>query len=86
MELKGQMAKVQTKETATPAQTILRQEILARLQDAAFALVNVMPKETFEAGHIPHSINLPVAEIETKARQVFPLLAREITVYCMGPT
>ena len=67
-------------------QIISREEILSRLQDPAFALVNVMPKETFEAGHILHSINLPLAEIETKAREVFPVLTREITVYCMGPT
>ena len=73
-------------ESSRHQQTVLREEILAQLQDPAFALVNVMPKETFQAGHIPHSINLPVAEIETKARQIFPDLAREITVYCMGPT
>ena len=73
-------------ETSGHKQTISRDEILSRLQDPAFALVNVMPKETFEAGHIPHSINLPVADIETKARQIFPHVAREIAVYCMGPT
>jgi len=66
--------------------TISREEILSRLEDPAFALVNVMPKETFEAGHIPHSINLPLSEVETKARQIFPVLSREISVYCMGPT
>ncbi|HTN73219.1 MAG TPA: rhodanese-like domain-containing protein [Methylomirabilota bacterium] len=80
------MAKVQAKETVTSGQPISRDEILSRLQDPAFMLVNVMPKETFDAGHIPHSINLPVAEIEKKARQVLPLLDREITVYCMGST
>jgi rhodanese-related sulfurtransferase len=66
--------------------TISREEILSRLEDPAFALVNVMPKETFEAGHIPHSINLPLSEVEAKARQIFPVLSREISVYCMGPT
>lgn len=72
--------------TSGHKQTISREEILSRLQDPAFALVNVMPKETFEAGHIPHSINLPLAEIVAKARQVFPILTREISVYCKGPT
>ena len=72
--------------TSGHKQTISREEILSRLQDPAFALVNVMPKETFEAGHIPHSINLPSADIEAKAREVFPVLTREIAVYCMGPT
>ncbi len=66
--------------------TISREEILARLQDPSLLLVNAMPKESFEAGHIPRSINLPVAEIESEARQLFPHLAREITVYCSGPT
>jgi rhodanese-related sulfurtransferase len=82
----GQAAKVETEKTPSHGHTISRDEILSRLQDPAFTLVNVMPKEAFEAGHIPHSINLPVADIETKARQIFPNLAREITVYCMGPT
>jgi len=63
-----------------------REEILARLQDPSLILVNVMPPESFQAGHIPRSINLPVAEIESRATQVFPHKAREITVYCSGPT
>ena len=65
---------------------IAREEILARLQDPPLLLVNVMPKETFEAGHIPRSINLPVAEIENRARQVLPDMTREVAVYCSGPT
>ena len=65
---------------------ISREEFLARLCDPALVLVNVMPKEAFEASHIPRSINLPVAEIEKCARQVLPDIAREIAVYCSGPT
>jgi len=65
---------------------ITREEILARLRDPGLLLVNVMPKESFEAGHIPGSINLPVAEIESQARRLFPRVGREITVYCSGPT
>jgi rhodanese-related sulfurtransferase len=38
-------------------------------------LVNVMQKEAFEDGHIPRSIKLPLSEIETKARQLFPDVA-----------
>jgi rhodanese-related sulfurtransferase len=65
---------------------ISREEILARLQDPTLLLVNVMPKETFEAGHIPRSINLSVAEVENKARQFLPDPEREIIIYCAGPT
>ena len=65
---------------------IARQEILARLNDPSLLLVNVMPKEAFDEGHIPRSLNLPLAEIETKARQVFPEIGRELVIYCGGPT
>jgi rhodanese-related sulfurtransferase len=70
----------------SPMTVITREEILARLEEPALVLVNVMPKETFEDGHIPHSINLPLSDIETKARQFFPDLGREIVIYCGGPT
>ena len=66
--------------------TISREEILARLQDRTLAIVNVMPKATYDDGHIPGSINLPIAEIAAQARRVIPDLAQEIAIYCMGPT
>jgi len=65
---------------------IAREEILARLQDPGFVLLNVMPKETFEAGHIPRSLNLPLSDIETRSRQLFPEVGRELAIYCGGPT
>ncbi len=65
---------------------IAREEILARLNDPSLLLVNVMPREAFEEGHIPRSLNLPLAEIKTKARQVFPEIGRELVIYCGGPT
>ena len=65
---------------------IAREEILARLNDPSLLLVNVMPKEAFDEAHIPRSLNLPLAEIETKARQVFPEIGRELVIYCGGPT
>jgi rhodanese-related sulfurtransferase len=86
MDLEVQAITIQTEKTPNRTHFISREEILSRLHDPSFVLLNVMPKETFEAGHIPGSINLPVAEIETNARRLLPQLDREITVYCMGPT
>ena len=81
------MAKAESRQDSMQANNaISQQEILARLQDPALLLVNVMPKETFEAGHIPRSINLPVAEVEKKAHQFLPDPEREIIIYCAGPT
>jgi len=68
------------------SRTISRDEILARLQDRALALVNVMPADTFNAGHIRGSINLPIADIEVKAPRLLSNLAQEIAIYCAGPT
>jgi rhodanese-related sulfurtransferase len=80
------MAKQQTTVLAHEYATISREEILARLQDRALAIVDVLPSESYKAGHIPGSINLPVAEIETKARQFLSNLEQEIAIYCAGPT
>lgn len=65
---------------------ISRDELRARLNDPRLAVVNVMPKETFRAGHIPNCINLPVPDINSRAREFLPDLAQEIAVYCAGPT
>jgi rhodanese-related sulfurtransferase len=65
---------------------ITREEILARLDDPSLLLVNVMPKQTFADGHIPRSLNLPLSEVEGKARQFFTDIGREIVIYCGGPT
>ena len=78
------MAKPQTTDLASELRTIARDEIMARLEDRALVILNVMPKETYADGHIPGSINLPVAEIEAKARALIANLAQEIAVYCAG--
>jgi rhodanese-related sulfurtransferase len=80
------MAKPQTQEPGHEYATICREEILARLQDHALAIVDVMPRETFADGHIPGSINLPLADVEATASKLLSNLRQEIVVYCAGPT
>ena len=80
------MAKPQINQSADELRTISREEIAARLQDRALVILNVLPKETHADAHIAGSINLPVAEIESKARQLIPNLSQEIVVYCAGST
>ncbi|HEY3166924.1 MAG TPA: rhodanese-like domain-containing protein [Candidatus Binatia bacterium] len=74
------MAKQQKQGTDTEQLAISREEILNRLQDRALVIVNVTPKESFAEGHIPGSINLPVADIESKARQLISNPSQEIAV------
>lgn len=65
---------------------ISRDEIHARLGDPSLALVNVLPREAFAAGHIPGSMSLPVAEIPQRALEVLPSRSQEIAVYCATAT
>ncbi len=80
------MAMTETIDAAHDFSAISLEEIIARLEDRALVILNVMPKEAYADGHIPGSINLPVAEIEAKARALISNLAQEIAVYCAGPT
>jgi rhodanese-related sulfurtransferase len=80
------MAEPQTSLGLIEHRTIGREEILSRLQDRALALVNVLPAESFKASHIPGSLNLPVADIQSKARHLLSNLRQEIVIYCSGPT
>ncbi len=48
-----------------------------------FALVNVLSRDTYEQGHIPGSINIPVDEIEEEAAERFTD-TQDIVVYCLS--
>jgi ArsR family transcriptional regulator len=80
------VAKQQVEEPTHEYSIISRDELIARLHDHALSIVDVMPRETYADGHIPGAINLPLAEVEASARGMLPNFAREIAVYCSGPT
>jgi len=49
-------------------------------------LVDVLSPESFAANHIPQAINLPVADIPSRAAEVVGNRDAPIVVYCGGPT
>ncbi len=61
-------------------------EIRRRLHDPTLVIVDVLPRESWEEGHIPGALSLPVAEVIARARDVLPDPLQEIAVYCGGPT
>jgi len=61
---------------------ISREELRRRLASASLAVVDVLPAESYAAGHIPGSISLPFDEIVSRAREVLPDRNAEIAVYC----
>ncbi len=65
---------------------VSREELRRRLLDPALVIVDVLPRESWEAEHLPGARSLPLAELPERARDVLPDLDREIAVYCGGPT
>ena len=58
-------------------------ELRRRLRDGSATVIDVRPRDEYEAGHLPGAISLPVSEL---SRQL-PALSksREIIAYCRGP-
>jgi thioredoxin-dependent peroxiredoxin len=72
-------------ESAAPAHPAVDYAELARRiedGDASWVLLNVLPRAAFEAGRIPGSVNLPIAELAERAGEVLPARDQETVVYC----
>jgi len=80
------VAKPVSGEFSSTRRTISRDELRARLKDRSLIVLDILPKESYVDAHIPGAINLPVVEIEAKARQLISNSNQQIVVYCGGPT
>lgn len=65
---------------------VSRDELVRRLSDPALAIVDVLPRDSYESGHIPGALSLPLAGLEAHALEALPDRFQEIIVYCGGPT
>jgi rhodanese-related sulfurtransferase len=61
---------------------ISREELLRRLKDSSLSIVDVLPQASYVEAHIPRAINLPLEQLQTRARELLPDFAAEIAVYC----
>ncbi|MCH8067387.1 MAG: rhodanese-like domain-containing protein [Nanoarchaeota archaeon] len=67
--------------------TISAEELKEKIDaEEDFVLVNVLSKESYEARHVPTSINIPVDEVENRAPTELPDKNKEIIVYCASTT
>lgn len=73
-------------EQAADIPEISREEMQRRLHDPSLMVVDVLPRESYLAEHVPSAINLPLAEIESRARELLPDITTELAVYCAGFT
>ncbi len=62
------------------------EEVAGRLGDASLVVVDVRASDLYAEGHIPGSVNLPLADLEAGAAQRLPDRNRQIAVYCASPT
>lgn len=58
-------------------------ELRRLARDGAVTIVDVRPREEYEAGHIPGALSMPVAELRRR-RGELPK-RREVVAYCRGP-
>ena len=58
-------------------------ELRRLVRDEAVTLLDVRPREEFEAGHIPGALSVPVGELEGRLRELPK--SKEIIAYCRGP-
>ena len=63
------------------------EELTSKIRERArFALVEALPAQYYDAGHLPGAINLPLDALEHRSADVLPDKDLEIVVYCAGPT
>ena len=60
-----------------------RDELLARAGDGDVIVLDVRPREEYEAGHIPGAVSVPLADLQGRLASL-PRGA-EIVAYCRGP-
>jgi len=64
-------------------EAIDRDELIARLARGDVVLVDVRPREEFEAGHVEGARSIPIDELEQRMAEL--PTDREVIAYCRGP-
>lgn len=58
-------------------------ELLQRVRDGLVTVLDVRPREEYDAGHLTGAVNVPLAELEQHLDQLST--GKEIVAYCRGP-
>lgn len=58
-------------------------ELRRRIRDGSATVIDVRPREEYEAGHIPGALSIPVAEVKRRMKELRK--SREVIAYCRGP-
>lgn len=64
-------------------QPVTLAELRRRQRDGSATIIDVRPREEYEAGHIPGAVSMPVAEVKRRLKELQK--KREVIAYCRGP-
>lgn len=62
--------------------SVTREELLRRVRSGGATVVDVRPREEYEAGHIPGAVSIPVDELPERLAEL--PADQEIVAYCRG--
>ncbi len=58
-------------------------ELMERAGDGLVTVLDVRPKEEYEAGHIKGALSIPLNELKHRINEISP--DQEVVAYCRGP-
>jgi len=64
-------------------QPVTLAELRRRLRDGSATIIDVRPREEYDAGHIPGAVSMPVTEVKRRLKEL--PRNREVIAYCRGP-
>lgn len=64
-------------------EAVSRKELLARTKEGLVTVLDVRPPEEFQAGHIPGAVNLPLADLKKRLKELPK--GQKVIAYCRGP-
>jgi rhodanese-related sulfurtransferase/biotin operon repressor len=64
-------------------ETVDRQVLLERVRKGSVMVLDVRPREEYDAGHLMGAISVPLSELKRRLKKL--PLKREIVAYCRGP-
>lgn len=64
-------------------EAVSREDLIARMQDGLVTILDVRPRDEFDAGHLPGALNIPLSELADRLAELPD--AREVVAYCRGP-
>ena len=68
------------------ADAVTHEELVERLDRGDVLLLDVLPEESYQSGHIPGALHLPLDGMERRAPALLPDRDAELVVYCSGFT